>query len=323
MTRRGLLGTGLGVGAGLLGLGQSGRPKGAKRALRMVHITDVHLTPDAGVVVRFRETLDEIYKMEDRPSLIVQGGDAIMDAFAATKAKSAEQFAAWKGVWADYREIPLRNCIGNHDLWVNEARKSTDPADKALADQAWAVKEFGMADRYESFEAGGWKFLTLDSTRPSGGGYYGGLDPEQMEWFTKQVEGTPKDQPILVTSHIPILNVNGFFEKGQLKEGQWRIPESWMHRDAMEIKNLFWRNPQVKLCLSGHMHQTELIEFNGVGYYCSGAVCGAWWSGRYYECDPGYAVIDLFEDGTYAIDYVLTPEGRKVMAEKGRRLAGG
>ena len=325
LTRRELIsgavvaGTALTMGTGRLSAPDRLRSQsGAKRALRMVHVTDIHITPNEDVIKRVKETLDQIYAMDDRPSLIIQGGDAIMDAFAATKDASADQFEAWSSVWKEYQEIPLRNCIGNHDKWVVNGRSSTDPADAELKDSGWPMKVFGMDERYESFENGGWKFLTLDSTRPTGGGYVGGCDEEQMNWLVVELEKTPQDQPILITSHIPILNVNGFFESGRLNEGNWSIPSSWMHEDAMELKNLFWKHPQVKLCLSGHMHQTELIEFNGVGYYCSGAVCGAWWGGRYMECDPGYAVIDLYEDGTYAIEYVLTPEGQRIMDERGR-----
>jgi 3',5'-cyclic AMP phosphodiesterase CpdA len=321
LSRRDLLVSAATVGAGLAA-GPFARLQKAQtdapRALRIVQFTDVHLTTAPDVIARFRETLDQVYAMDDRPDLIVQTGDAIMDAMYASKEDSAAQFDAWREVWADYTEIPLRNCIGNHDVWGWNAGSDDDPDDVAKRGQGWPVMEFGMDDRYETFEAGGWRFITLDSTRQSGGGYVAGCDEEQMNWLVQTIEATPPDQPILISSHIPILNVTGFFEPDRLNEDNWSIPTSWMHRDAMELKNLFWGHPNVKVCLSGHMHQIEAIEFNGVAYFNSGAVSGSWWGGRYYEADPSYAVIDLYEDGGYDCQFVRTPEGERVYAELGR-----
>ena len=38
---------------------------------------------------------------------------------------------------------------------------------------------------------------------------------------------------------------------------------------------------------------------------CGGAVCGAWWKGsRFNECEPGYSLIDLYDDGSVERQYV-------------------
>jgi Icc protein len=39
--------------------------------------------------------------------------------------------------------------------------------------------------------------------------------------------------------------------------------------------------------------------FNDVTYICDGAVSGAWWKGRNHECDEGYGLINLYDDGTF------------------------
>jgi len=43
----------------------------------------------------------------------------------------------------------------------------------------------------------------------------------------------------------------------------------------------------------------DRIEYNGVTYLCNGAVSGNWWRGAYQECEPGYALLDLYDDGTF------------------------
>jgi hypothetical protein len=109
---------------------------------------------------------------------------------------------------------------------------------------------------------------------------------------------------VLVFSHIPIVSVTGFFDGKRVKSGAWEVPGSWLHTDARRLKDLFYQHKNVKLCLSGHMHTVDRVDYLGVTYLCNGAVSGAWWRGNYYETPPGYAVIDLYADGSFAHEYV-------------------
>ncbi|MEX2092204.1 MAG: hypothetical protein WD971_05980, partial [Pirellulales bacterium] len=67
---------------------------------------------------------------------------------------------------------------------------------------------------------------------------------------------------------------------------------------------LFAKHPNVKLCISGHLHLLDRVDYNGVTYLCNGAVSGNWWGGRHKDCDEGYAVVDLYDDGTFEHEYV-------------------
>ena len=70
-----------------------------------------------------------------------------------------------------------------------------------------------------------------------------------------------------------------------------------------EFKNLFYQYKNVKLCLSGHIHLQDEVEYLGVKYLCNGAVSGNWWEGNYQEFPPAYAVVDLYEDGSVQSEY--------------------
>jgi Icc protein len=97
------------------------------------------------------------------------------------------------------------------------------------------------------------------------------------------------------------------------------------HMDAHRLTALFARHPGVRLALSGHIHIVEQIHYQGVTYACSGAVSGAWWRGpaankarirerarpgdvpaedRPDRAVEGYALIDLYRDGTSRFQYV-------------------
>ena len=104
--------------------------------------------------------------------------------------------------------------------------------------------------------------------------------------------------PVCILSHIPILSACVFFDNDLESTGSWVIPGAWTHIDARRLKDLFRRHPNVKVCLSGHVHLADDVTYLGVRYLCNGAVSGGWWKGDYQEFAPAYAVVDFFEDGT-------------------------
>jgi predicted phosphodiesterase len=67
--------------------------------------------------------------------------------------------------------------------------------------------------------------------------------------------------------------------------------------------NVLRKHPNVRLCLSGHTHQTEQVSFGGIDFVNSGAVSGFWWKGNFNHTDEGYNVVDLYDDGTYTTQY--------------------
>jgi Icc protein len=169
-------------------------------------------------------------------------------------------------------------------------------------------QELALPGRYYRVDRAGWSFVVLDSIwSGEGGGYAGRLDGEQLEWLREELAKIGPETPTVVMTHIPIITACGFFDGERFGErcGErgWTIPGSWMHEDARALKDLFIKHPNVKLALSGHMHQLDRVDFAGVSYVCSGAVSGNWWKGQYYGCDYGYSMIDLFDDGSFEQSY--------------------
>ncbi len=103
--------------------------------------------------------------------------------------------------------------------------------------------------------------------------------------------------PVLVMSHIPILTATNLIEDNIVNK--WVMLGGDMHTDTAKIFNLFYQHPNVKLCLSGHIHLREKLVYNNVTYLCNGAVSGAWWNGNRRETAPGYGIIDLYADGNF------------------------
>jgi 3',5'-cyclic AMP phosphodiesterase CpdA len=152
-----------------------------------------------------------------------------------------------------------------------------------------ALQQLGLPSRYYSYDQAGWHFIILDSTHPrilqdSNIPYTGKLDEEQYLWLVSDLKATPAETPVCIASHIPILAA---CEYG-----------AWMHIDARRMRSLFLKHRNVRLCLSGHGHQHDRVEYLGVKYLCDGAVSGNWWSGDYMDFPPAYVVVDLYSDGS-------------------------
>ncbi|HEY1858757.1 MAG TPA: metallophosphoesterase, partial [Gemmataceae bacterium] len=252
-----------------------------RKALRVAHLTDVHIAPEGPSQAGMATCLRQIQAHGRRPDLILNGGDAIQDGGAADAARMRAQWKVWQSVLRDDCRLPIEHCLGNHDLW---GKRNSEP----LHGKEWAMDEFGLAERYRSFDRAGWHFVVLDSVSSQENGYKARLDEEQFEWLRTDLDATAKTTPVLVLSHIPIVAACALFDGENEKSGNWVVPSAWMHIDARRIRDLFLQHPNVKLCLSGHIHLQDRVEYNGVTYVCNGAVSGNWWRGAYQGCAPGY-----------------------------------
>lgn len=269
-----------------------------KKPLRVAHLSDIHLKPGMEPEKGMAKALHHAQNLQPGVSFIINGGDAIMDALAADKQKTATQFDLFKTILKNENSLPVHHTIGNHDIWgwfIKENRPEDDPQ----YGKAWVVDTFEMKNRYYSFTQQKWHFIVLDSTQLNpAGGYIARLDEPQLEWFTKELETVPKDHFICLVSHIPILSICAglYFEKTEAN-GDLMIKRNLMHTDFLSLRKIFANTPQLKCCISGHIHMQDELTYQGIKYYCNGAVCGNWWKGAFNNFEPAYALMEFYDDG--------------------------
>ncbi len=297
----------LAAGALTLAAGSAeARSASARRVLRLAHLTDIHVQPELKAAQGMAACLHHVQALPDQPDLILFGGDNIMDAFAQTRQRTKQQWDVWHRVLKGDCSLPYESCIGNHDVWG----WAKDASGAGEADQgygkAWAVDELGIGKRYRAFQKAGWKFIVLDSTHPGPKphSYVGKLDEEQFQWLSLELKETPKTTPILIFSHIPIFAACPFLDGDNETSGNWIVPGAWLHLDARRLTALFHQHGNVKVCLSGHIHLVDQVRYLGTNYYCNGAVCGGWWRGKCQQFAEGYALVDLYDDGSSTCRYV-------------------
>ncbi|MBE9586589.1 metallophosphoesterase [Mucilaginibacter sp. JRF] len=262
-----------------------------KPVLTIAHITDIHIRDQDDAPARAAAYLDKVLKAH-RFDFILNGGDSIFDASYdnVTRDMVTSQWALWDK-FISGTNLKVHSCIGNHDSWWKAPSQQDE-----MYGIPYVVKRLKMPRRYYSFDQKGWHFIILDGNNKGTT-----LDAEQMQWLSDDLTKLPANTPVLIMSHYPILSSTCAWSGGQ-------------HGDYKELKALFYKHKdKVKVCLSGHQHLQDEVEYNGVHYFCNGSMSGYWWgkgdkesAGTYYyqETPPGYAVLKLYADGSVENNYI-------------------
>jgi 3',5'-cyclic-AMP phosphodiesterase len=315
MTRRELFFTG--VGSAILGTVSTLKAAdGRKPSLRATHITDVHITADRESPQGVDAMFSHMFGQQDwKPELVLNTGDSVMAVDGKVSGKRAEeQIKLWKAATKDVK-VPIRSSLGNHDVW--DGHEPTEAIPESKKRFKLMTEVLSMPSDYYSFDQGGWHFISLNSV--CNWPIYGELSKEQFDWLKEDLKKTPKNTPVCVLSHLPIVSVtSSLYGNGQKRTDGVLIPKVWQHRDCWEISEIFRRHPNVKLCLSGHMHTQDRCEYRGVWYICGGAASGAWWNGSEYGFPPCYGAIDFHENGDFV--YRFVDYGWKARAWSGKQL---
>lgn len=305
MKRRALLKT-LGLGAGLV----AGSPAVAvagtmvirpekKAVLKIAHLTDVHIRPEYNAMARFRHCLEQVKK--DKVDFILNGGDSVyaVDYKGITKARMTELWKCWNDSIGLVKDLPIYSVLGNHDMWW-------DGQGDELYGKPGAQHLLGMPNNYYSFDKGGWHFILLDSNHPDTAGM---LDDTQWNWFVKDLQDN-REKPVLIMTHYPLLSALGIVDNKPDKTGPFEIGGGSAHLDILKFIEQFNQHPNVKVCLSGHVHLRDSVLYNNVHYHVNGAVSGFWWEpgsdgkGSNRQTPPGYSILHLFDDGSYDSEYI-------------------
>ncbi|MGN8070374.1 metallophosphoesterase family protein [Mucilaginibacter sp. 22184] len=270
-----------------------------KRVLKIAHITDVHIRPEYNAVARFKKCLEMIKK--DKVDLILNGGDSIYaaDYDNIKKERVIELWNCWKDSIELVKDIPMYSVLGNHDMWWQGKGDE-------LFGKPGVIKMLGLKNNYYSFDKNGWHFIMLDSNHPKSPGM---LDEDQWNWFVQDVQSS-NGKPTLIMSHYPLLSCTGIIDNKPDFIGPFKVSGSYNHLDIMKFIEVFNKNKNIKVCLSGHIHLLDKVWYNDVSYLCNGAASGFWWEpgddgkSSYKQTVPGYSILNLYSNGSFDDQYI-------------------
>ena len=270
-----------------------------KPPIRVAHLTDMHVKPGTDIEASVAKAMHHAQILVPEIDFIINGGDAIMDSLEVDKEKTQIQWDLFTSILKKEISLPVYHCIGNHDVW-GWFIKENKPENERQYGKVWVVETLQMKKRYYSFSKDKWHFIVLDSTQLNpAGGYIGKLDEEQLAWLQTELASVPKEKFICIVSHIPILSICAglFFDKTEAN-GDLKIQRNLMHSDFLTLKKIFINYPNIKVCISGHIHLQDEVTYLGIKYYCNGAVSGNWWKGSFQEFAPAYAMLEFYADGS-------------------------
>ncbi|MFI4860930.1 MAG: metallophosphoesterase [Phycisphaerales bacterium JB063] len=282
----------------------------AARSFRFVHFGDTHYGHHASLAAAaspngYPGALRQVHTMEDRPDFILHTGDIITDAFWATPDSAQTQWDAYDQVMREHCTLPVHYTIGNHDVNFGWGWDESLP----YPGKAMVLERTGLARPYYSFDHKGWHFIVLDNNQKGGyNGFTHHIDPTQLAWLEADLDATDPDTPIVISSHAPILTVTCFFCPSNKEHPDGLvIPNDWVHTDVDALHRLLRKHGNVKLCLSGHFHAVDHVEYLGIHHICGGAVCADYWRKPLSyapEHEAGFGVVDLFDNGGFEYRYV-------------------
>ncbi len=257
---------------------------------RFVFMTDIHIQP--GVENEVQKALEKAATFQ--PDFIITGGDLIMDALKVEKDKADSLFKLYKKT-IDRSRIPVYNTLGNHDSW-GWGLKNADTLDP---DYGYGMFKRYLGNPFRLFSHKGYYFLILPSViYNSGSAYVGGFSYETLKQVKETLQTIPKEAPLVLITHIPIVTAETQWEEGAL------IPNHPMTAvgNSSELLNLLSEH-NLKLILQGHLHIYERIEIAGVQIITGGAVSGKWWQGVYKKTPRGFLLVDV-TDSSISSQYI-------------------
>ncbi len=298
-----------GCAAGSPGAGEPApAPARRRRVWRIAHLTDIHIQPERRAAEGLAACLRHAQSLADPPEAVFNGGDCVMDTLATGEERARVQWDLLRRTLREECSLPLIHCLGNHDIWGWNRKKSGLTGGEPGYGKRRALDALELESPYYYQDRENWRVIVLDSSAPDEERVYlARLDEEQFAWLERVLAATDPRTHILILSHIPILSACAYFDGDNESTGDWVVPGKWVHLDARRLKDLFLRHRNVRACLSGHIHLLDRVEYNGVTYLCNGAVCGDWWKGPYQETPEGYALVNLYGDGSFDCEY--TPFG--------------
>lgn len=274
----------------------------AKRGLRFVHMTDLHIEPELGAPDGVALAVRKILSLKPRPEFVVMGGDGVMDLLNVTRERADLQFQILKEALKPL-EMPVYWTVGNHDVfgWASSSEAVRSDAD--YGKKMYMEKAAGD-HTYRSWNAGGWHFVILDSIQPTKGGWFARIDDDQLRWLKNDLESLTPGTPVVVSVHVPLFTIFTQYTEGALSP----LNSATVVENAKDVYTILSQH-NVKAVFQGHTHVVEECVYRGTKFVTGGAICGEWWRGPRLGVHPeGFTIVDC---GTDDLKWEYVPYGWK------------
>ncbi len=255
----------------LLSISLGSSPALQAQQFKFAFLTDLHIHSDS-TMNQVKQRLTKLPKSID---FLLSGGDNVdIDNLKKEDIPKGEERLAQLKDLLEATGKPFHMAIGNHDRLPSSVRDGKNDF------QAFE-KVFGKP--YYSFAHKGCTFVVLNSVEVENNQYT--VKAEQLNWLKGLLARTPKEQPIVIVSHVPFLSV--YYP---ILEGRYTGADTFQNQK--QVFDLFEKH-NLKLVLQGHMHLYEEVKVKGVQFITAGAVSGNWWHGVFHGTAPGHLEVEI------------------------------
>lgn len=236
----------------------------------LIQITDTHLGRSPRPIrpgypdsdAQLETVLNDIAIRHPAPELLLVTGDLAEDPESVTYRRLATRLTR--------TGVPVEALAGNHD-------------DRELARQAFGTADHGF---HGERLTGGWLIVSLDSSWP--GHTAGWVGQPELQRLEANLRRFP-DHWVLVAVHHPVVAVGS----------------RWLDRigleNGAELLAAMQRNPRVRACIFGHIHQEFDAMQGGIRLLGCPSTCVQFLPGAEdFALEPGeagYRVLTLHPDG--------------------------
>jgi 3',5'-cyclic AMP phosphodiesterase CpdA len=149
----------------------------------------------------------------------------------------------------------VHHLLGNHDVAHLAKRDLLDLLD--------------LPTPYCSFDAGGYRCISLDSTDPVVGEYGGHISDAQLAWLEADLAAHP--QPAIVFCHHALddqpIERNPLFREH---------PEWAMVENRSAVRQVLWRSGNVAAVVTGHAHWNRSTRLDGIPFLTIQGLVETW-----------------------------------------------
>jgi Icc protein len=253
-------------------------------------LTDTHLQPELaaadGCAMAFR-------KAKSIPAdFAIQGGDHVFDALAVDRKRADSLFDLYAHT-EQALSLKVHHTIGNHDHFGLFTKSGVEVGSPGFGKQMYQER---VGPTYYSFDHKGYHFIVLDTIQLTPDrSWEARIDSAQLAWLTADLDKLPPGAPVIVSAHVPLVTAFNSYPPPSTG-GSGTTPPSAHPQlavvNAYEVLPLLEKH-NVLAVFQGHTHINEVVQFRGIHYVTSGAVCGNWWHGTRLGIPEGFTVVSL------------------------------
>jgi 3',5'-cyclic-AMP phosphodiesterase len=256
-------------------------------------LTDTHLEPELdaskGCDMAFRKAATM------RADFAIQGGDHVFDSLGVDRKRADSLFDLYAQTEQSLG-LKVHHTIGNHDQFGLFTKSGVEANSPGYGKQLFKER---LGPTYYSFDSKGYHFVVLDTVQPTEDrNWEARIDAPQLGWLAADLAKLESHTPIVVTGHVPLVTAFNAYTAPEATGGSGTTPRS--AHPQLSVANAYEVLPilekyNVLAVLQGHTHINEVVNYHGIEYITSGAVCGNWWHGTRMGTPEGFTVVSLRE----------------------------